>query len=181
MSPILGIYASQFSPHSSYESIQTVTVGAGGASSVSFTSIPSTYKHLQLRCFVGINAVNDYAMRFNGDTAGNYRQHNLYGDGSSATTYNYGNGATYISLAFPFQGLNSSTSFAASVIDILDYNNTNKYKTTKALIGIDRNSSGEVALESGLWLSTAAITQIDLLPTSSTFIQYSSFALYGIK
>ena len=49
--PILGTVASQFSskPFGSYESIQTVTVGLGGAANVEFTSIPATYTHLQIR------------------------------------------------------------------------------------------------------------------------------------
>jgi len=164
----------------SYESIATVTLGSGGGS-VSFTSIPQTYTHLQLRCSVGLNAVADYVMRFNNDSAGNYRQHNLYGDGSVASAYNYGNGETFISFAFPFQGLNSSTSFAGNVTDILDYTNTNKNKVSRSLLGIDRNGSGQVALESGLWINTSAINRIDILPSSSSFLQYSSFALYGIK
>lgn len=164
-----------------YESIATVTVGSGGSSLITFSSIPQTYTHLQLRCSVGLNAVADYVMRFNSDSAGNYRQHNLFGDGSSAQTYNYGNGETYISFAFPYQGLNSSTSFAANVTDILDYTNTNKNKVSRSLLGIDRNGSGQVALESGIWLNTSAITRIDIIPGTSSFLQYSSFALYGIK
>ena len=107
-------------------------------------------------------------------------QNNLYGDGSSVSSYFYGAGSTYITFAFPYQGLASSTSFASIVMDILDYTNANKYKTTRAIGGIDRNGSGFVAEESGLWRSTAAITSITIAPTTGTFAQYSTFQLYGI-
>lgn len=91
----LGILASQISGHlaspTSYESIATVTVGAGGSSSISFSSIPSTYKHLQLRGIVRTTDTsaaasdgNYIGIRFNGDTGANYVAHNLYGNGGSA-------------------------------------------------------------------------------------------------
>jgi hypothetical protein len=74
-----------------------------------------------------------------------------------------------------------SSVFAANVIDILDYANTNKYKTTRSFSGADNNGSGFVQFMSGLWMNTAAITSITILPNSDNFAQYSSFALYGIK
>ena len=55
----------------SYESIATVTVGAGGSSSISFTSIPSTYKHLQIRAITrdtGTSYINNLAGYFNTDS-----------------------------------------------------------------------------------------------------------------
>jgi hypothetical protein len=69
--------------------------------------------------------------------------------------------------------------FGAGIVDILDYANTNKYKTLRALAGVDFNGSGRVGLTSGLWQSTSAINAITL--EGSSFVQYSSFALYGIK
>ena len=69
---------------SSYESVATVTVGAGGSSSISFTSIPSTYKHLQLR-ISGLAGAADAYLYLNSDTTNsNYYMHSLYGNGSSA-------------------------------------------------------------------------------------------------
>ena len=82
----------------------------------------------------------------------------------------------------------NSNVFAVSVIDILDYANTNKFKTVRALTGDDNNNStnyGYISLSSSLWRSTSAITSLtfDQESSSSTtnFVQYSSFALYGIK
>ena len=71
--------------------------------------------------------------------------------------------------------------YAASIIDILDYASTSKFKTTRVLDGYDANGSGEVIIGSGNWRSTSAITSITLGPSSGNMKLYSSFALYGIK
>lgn len=183
MSPILGIFASanqvQFIASPAFESIATVTVGAGGTSSITFSSIPSTYQHLQIRYF-GRNTTDNNAavyMTTNGDTGTNYSWHQLFGSGSSAGTQ------ASTSATFMSAGQESSTSnvFDAHVIDVLDYANTNKYKTVRTLGGWEDSTQGRVFLRSGLWMNTAAITSITLTPSSSNFAQYSSFALYGIK
>jgi hypothetical protein len=183
--PVLGIIASQisghlFQPTGAYDSIATVTVGGGGSSSISFTSIPATYTHLQIRMSATINAAAGPILRFNSDTGSNYNGHLLYGDGASVGAYSYGTG-TSINLSWFGQGYNSATSFGGHVIDILDYADTNKYKTVRSLQGIDRNGSGMLEFVSGLWRNTNAITSITIPAESSTFVQYSSFALYGIK
>lgn len=173
MSPILGIIASQNYPRStnSYESIATVTVGSGGASSITFSSIPSTYQHLQIRAFmVGGNYTT---IRFNGDNTGsNYRNHYLAGNGSAASASTNANNA--------YTPMSASANGYVDVIDILDYADTNKYKTIRALEGYDNNGSGEVYFSSNLWMSTSAISSIVFTPASS-MSQYSQFALYGIK
>jgi hypothetical protein len=71
--------------------------------------------------------------------------------------------------------------FGAGVIDILDYADTNKYKTCRLLGGQDLNGGGRVYSMSSNWQKTAAITQIDLSFETGNCMQYSSFALYGIK
>ena len=162
----------------SYESISTVTVGSGGASSVSFSSIPSTYKHLQVRFIANDSAATDIYVRFNGDTGSNYWRHYLYGQGTAATAGADAAANDKVSIGF------TSTSagyFGGGVVDILDYQNTNKNKTTRSLCGYDANGSGYVVLFSGLWSSTAAISSMNIFPTSGNFNQYSTFALYGIK
>ena len=194
MTPMLGILASQITGHlstNSFESIQTVTVGLGGQSSISFSSIPSTYKHLQIRYIVqSSRATNNgdfLQVRLNGDTGSNYYLgHQLQGDGSSVSSYGNGSGtAIYIERISNTQ--TGSNIFAGGVTDILDYQNTNKNKTTRSLIGYDLNgtvggSGGQINFASGLWMSTAAINSIEIKSgTGSTFAQYSSFALYGVK
>ena len=162
-----------------YDSIQTVTVGSGGAANVEFTSIPATYKHLQIR---GISrnsgsGISIGRVRFNSDTGTNYARHTLEGDGASAGAF--GSGTT--SFMQNFVTDSTASIFGATVIDILDYANTNKYKTVRSLSGVDTNGSGRIYFQSGLWLNTNAITSITLYDASSNLAQYSQFALYGIK
>lgn len=182
MSPSnLGVIASQISGHlwapsGAYDSIATTTVGTGGASSITFSSIPSTYTHLQIRGIAQATLATGF-IRFNSDSASNYATHYLYGDGASAAS----GAATNQTISYAFLATASANIFGGAVIDILDYTNTNKYKTMRSLSGGDQNGTGYIELISGLWQSTSAITSITLIPASGNFAQYSSFALYGIK
>jgi hypothetical protein len=174
----------------SFESIATVTVGSGGAANVEFTSIPATYTHLQVRIMArASNAANLNGMKLNinGDTNANYAFHLMYGNGSNVGAEGYGSQSYGFMGNFAAANQNSNV-FAVSVIDILDYANTNKYKTVRALTGDDNNDStnyGYISLSSSLWRSTSAITSLtfDQESSSSTtnWSQYSHFALYGIK
>jgi hypothetical protein len=181
MAGILGIYASQNYPRvtNSYESIATVTIGAGGASSATFSSIPSTYKHLQIRGIFRPTTATWIIARFNGDSATNYSQHDLRGDGST-TSSEYTINATS---AYFILGTGTGTSiYGTGVMDILEYANTNIYTTTKSLNGIDANGSGNVDLTSSSWRNSSVISSIALsLNNAGTIPEYSSFALYGIK
>ena len=161
-----------------YESIATVSL-TGTQASIDFTSIPTTFQHLQIRFISRLSAGDDVVMRFNGDTANNYRNHILYGDGSSAIagvpfTNAYSAAALYYT--------SSNTVIAGGVIDILDYRSTNKNKTMRFLGGWDNNGSGNIDFASALWFKTPeAITSITLKPVSASFSANSHFALYGIK
>ena len=187
--PILGTVASQFSskPFGSYESISTVTVGGGGASDITFSSIPATYTHLQIRGLgrttQNSTGADDLFISFNSDTGSNYSYHDLTGDGVSASASGNASYTNIVIGSLLPRLQQSANSFGVTVIDILDYANTNKYTTTRALAGLDVNAAGGfIALRSGSWRNTAAITTIKLMPESSRiFAQYSSFALYGIK
>ncbi len=188
--PILGIMASAMSanlwqPAGAYDSLATVTVGSTAVSTITFTGIPSTYKHLQIRAisrYSGSGTNEGGALvTLNSDTSTNYNYHLLYGTGSATgaqgnanTNYMWGPDA-------PFGGVTASV-FGAGVIDILDYTDTNKFTTIRALTGYDANGSGLMALASGAWRNTAAVTSITFTaPSSQSFVQYSSFALYGIN
>lgn len=180
----LGLIASQITGHlnnNSFESISTVTLNST-TSSITFSSFPSTYKHLQIR---GVSAGDQNVavrLRFNGDTASNYVYHGLQaGPGYGASVYtNYGTNQTS-GIAFD-QQLGNSTYFNASITDILDYNDTNKNKTVKTFSGVNSATDGFVYLQSSLWKSGSAITSITLYPfTGSGFVSATQFALYGIK
>lgn len=181
MSPILGIWASQNYPRitSSYESIASAS-GTGSSNTISFTSIPATFTHLQIRGIAKPTMV-DAVIRlgYNGVTdATQYNTHVLYGDGSSAGAFYEGN-QHYI---YGFSNnVATGDTYGVGVIDILDYRNTNKYKVARCLTGYDKNGSGSVILTSHLYRSTNAITQVDLILNQGNFTTGTRIALYGIK
>ena len=189
MSILPGIYASQITGHlvtTAYESIQTVNVGIGGTTSISFSSIPSTYKHLQIRAIARFTRADIYGsgkIRFNSDaTASNYISHLLEGSGSSASAGVYTTTTGLRSIEGSATNAPSGV-FGVNVYDILDYTNTNKYKTMRGISGVDENTTGgDLRYYSGLWMNTAAISSIQIEIEYGTLIeQYSSFALYGIR
>jgi hypothetical protein len=185
--PILGILASSTRVAAGdFESIATVTVGSGGSSSVTFSSIPNTYSHLQIRSMARTNrsgsSTDSGWTRLNSDTnTANYTYHELTGTGSSATAY--GSGAPeYMSIVMLTGATATASVFGVAITDFLDYANTNKYKTVRNLGGCDINGSGNIVLNSSVWMNTNAITSIEIVPRTGTqFVQYSHFALYGIK
>ena len=187
MSPILGIVASQNYPRvtNSYESIATVTLGSN-ATSVSFTSIPSTYTHLQIRAIArtdrsGVASGDWMKITFNSDTGTNYAFHQMQGDGASASAAASASSAN-MEVIRVAGAASTANGFGAVVFDLLDYANTSKYKTQRTLGGYDNNGAGVVSLSSGVWMNTAAVTSITFVPGGGTnFVQYTSFALYGIK
>ena len=183
--PIIGILASSgaVAAGSAYESIATVSVGSGGASNIEFTSIPSTYKHLQIRALYRTartgQTLDAVGLYFNSDlTASNYRNHYLQADGGSATAG--GDQSTFLGYNIATNG--TASAFDGSVIDILDYTSTSKNKVVRHLTGFDANGSGYLYFGSIFWNNTAAISSIKLTSTYGTgFVQYTDFALYGIK
>lgn len=159
----------------------------GSTQGVTFSSIPQTFTHLQLRCFVRdtASAPNpDYLLsRFNGDTATNYSNHSLYGTGASVisdsfnvSTYGFSGPFSYLSGAY-----SAANVYSPVIIDILDYSNTNKNKTVRSIGGFDSNGSGSIGLFSGLWRNTAAITSIYISTANGLEVAGSSYNLYGIS
>jgi hypothetical protein len=167
------------------EPIASTLVGAGGVNQVTFNDIPQTYKHLQIR---GISRPTESGstggqyvyLRMNADAGTSYARHFLTGDGSTATA---AGAASQTEIRASYQLRNGFTAgiYAAVIVDILDYSNTNKYKTTRSLGGFDSNGGGYAALGSGLWMNTNSINSLTLLCEVGDFVQYSRFSLYGIK
>ena len=180
--PILGIIASSLpAAAGDFESIATVSVCSGGSSTITFSSIPATFAHLQIRATLKQSIGSAAYARFNSDSGNNYAWHDLEGDGSSAAAQATASTAQIFTL-FITTANSGASMFGAGIIDILDYANTNKYKTVRTLSGNDRNGSGYVVFGSGLWQNTNAVSTITLTNHGATnFQQYSQFALYGIK
>lgn len=172
----------------SFESIATATV-SGSSGAVTFSSIPSTFKHLQIRFKArqdqaGRSDLADFWVTFNGDTATNYSHHSFRNNGSASSQ----SGTSIAYMVVPnalTRGASASNTFGFGIIDILDYASTTKNKTLRYFGGADAVSSIDfgMALSSGNWRSTSAITSITLTEQTGfgNIIATSNFALYGIK
>jgi hypothetical protein len=166
------------------EPIASTLVGAGGVSTVTFNDIPQTYKHLQLRVTARNTRVSGYNAGtltgyFNGDTGINYSNHYLYGD--SGTIYSFSSLATSGFTVTRCADNSVANVVGVSITDILDYTNTNKYKTMRSITGIENNSVGEMQYTSNVWMSTTAVTSITIDTPTFNIMQHSRFSLYGIK
>jgi len=192
MSPILGIIASsKLVASGSYESIATAS--PSGTNTVTLSSIASTYKHLQLRILskstLSGTSQNTIQMRlrFNGDSGSNYTYHRLTGDGSTAAAAQSNPVSAVIldALAVTSESPISSSNFGVGIIDLIDYASTTKNKTVRAFNGSDRNGAGSsepaIAFDSSVWMSTSAITSIEVLMNSGNFASGTTISLYGIK
>jgi hypothetical protein len=176
-------------PPTSFESIATVTA-SGGESSLSLSSIPGTYKHLQVRYIARNQSTaaefsSTPIMTLNNDSALNYADHYLQGNGSAASAVGSASGNNGIQLAATsLRNTSTAGIFGVCIVDIIDYASTTKNKTVRYFGGVDTNTAStawRVTIGSGLWLSTSAVTSLEFYPGASTWLAGSTFALYGIK
>lgn len=171
-----------------FESIATVT-GTGSSNTITFSSIPGTYQHLQIRARMKSDGTStdptNVNMTFNGSTATNYASHRMlgYGTGISADGL-----ATQANIRLTRLSLNSDASQAnmvgVAIIDIHDYTSTTKAKTVRSFYGNDINAANSLigpTIHSGLWTLTNAITSITFTLAAGNFTNQTQFALYGIK
>jgi len=159
-----------------YEPIATTTLGSA-SSSITFSSIPSTYTDLRIVWNIsGVSTTTDIPLRFNGNSSNLYSYTYLRGNGSSVASSRLVNEAQMFmtggnSLASGFQ--------VALIIDIFSYaGSTNK--TVLAQYLNDRNGSGTVASNVGLWRNTAAINSVTLFAASGTLNAGTTATIYGI-
>jgi hypothetical protein len=168
-----------------FDSIATSTP-ANGAASLTFSSIPSTYKHLQIRgIYKDVSTssaqVAPLYIQFNGDSGNNYSRHNMEGDGATVTSLGVVNTSwMYIG----FAGAVSTTgAYGGSIMTIMDYANTTKNKVIRTFAGANGNTTGTnygVSWNSGVWVNTAAITSVTVNAGNGGFATGTTFALYGI-
>lgn len=173
--------------------IASLTLSSNGA--FLFTNIPQTFTHLQLRIFsrsVGTTSNTLIGSQLNNDyTSGNYSfgSHYLRSDGSSATGstaqsfLGFGSGPNGAGFGFVSGASSTSNVFASHIVDLLDYTNTNKFKTWRSIGGFDSNGAGNIALSSGYWNQTTAINRINVgnYFDPFTFVAGSRCDLYGIS
>jgi hypothetical protein len=170
----------------SFESIATVTA-SGSSATLTFSSIPSTYKHLQIRGIAKSGAGSgqrNLTMEFNASTGSNHAWHRLFGDGTNAGAEGTASTGSIRLGGASIQATPAST-FGVSIIDIIDYASTTKNKTVKYFSGSDTNASptaAPISLGSGVLLSTTAITSISISDAGfENFAVGTVFSLYGIK
>ena len=177
---------------SSFDSLGTgYVVASGTTTTISFTSIPQTYTHLQIRLCAAENTAGVYfTATYNSDTAQTNYPRNRFNTSSATSTASSStiNVDSTTSSAMIGSPLYSTTYMGIAVADIYDYTSTNKHKTTRSLFGQDANGSGILEMHSSVWLSTSAITRIDVRCNlsggdiaTSKFNAGSTVSLYGIK
>lgn len=163
-----------------FHSIATISVGAGGAANVEFTSIPSTYTHLQIRAIARKNDGDFSYASISFNTGSPARFHELVGTGSTVEPSTQTSSLRTIGVMAT--GASSLANvFSNFIIDILDYADTTRNKACRVIGGFDLNNGGRISLVGNFVNSTTAITSITLDSESGSWVQYSHFALYGIK
>ena len=171
-----------------YTLISSVTVGSGGASTIDFNSIPSTYTDLILKLSTRSTAANiatEVRMRFNSDTGANYNWTRAYSDGSS-TVSQRGSiiGAPYTSfiLGSNTSGANTtSNTFGNSEYYIPNYAGSTQKSISNDAVLENNATEAYAYLAAGIWTNTSAINAISLFTNGANFVQYSTAYLYGIS
>ena len=157
-----------------YTPIQTQTISGSSTTSVTFSSVPGTYKDLVVVMSVAPNAAgSNFELTFNSDTGNNYSRTSLSGNGTSASSSRE---SSYSSFRF-LSTSNTANLFSLATLQIMNYANTTTYKS---LINRNNQDGGsEVGVQVGLWRSTAAITTVTL-SHGNALRAGSTFTLYGI-
>jgi hypothetical protein len=160
---------------STYEPIATTTL-SGSTSSVTLSSIPSTYTDLIVEFVFGVASGDDILLRFNGDSGSNYSSTRLVGNGTAAASTR----TTSSSGILPRTPANQSTAITTSWrVNVMNYANTTTNKTTIARYDF---ADGFTETDVGLWRNTAAITSLAIFTANNfNFSSGSIITLYGIK
>ena len=168
------------------EAIETVYLEVNNVTIVTFASIPATYEHLQLRVSSHDQdtvSANYLYVRLNNDSGSNYSSH--FVEGYSSSNYaSAATGATYGKWGTAIGANNMATEYSNSVIDILDYANTNKNTTIQYLSGAATELAGarNVKFGSSLWDDTSAVSEIDVYVTGTpAFQRGTEMTLYGLN
>ena len=156
-------------PTPTYTPLANVTLGSS-ASSVTFSSIPATYRDL-IFVFNGTTTIDDgVGLRFNGDTGSNYTNVRMFGNSGGAGS------DTSTTTRIPTTAGNTSLR-TAFVSQVMDYSATDKHKTVLTRNNITDNNVAAIAAR---WANTAAITSVTILSPGSTISSGSTISLYAI-
>lgn len=159
---------------STYTPIATTTLGSAVAS-YNFASISGAYTDLVLVCTYFKSAANVLGFQVNGDTANNYSNTTVFGNGSTTTSLR----ETNVDSTYCLDGSSASTTNPNIYIaNFQNYSNTTTYKT---ILGRGGVASSAVGADVCLWRSTAAITSILVTARGlGTISTGTTLTLYGI-
>jgi hypothetical protein len=166
-----------------YKLISSVTVGAGGAASISFSSIPSTYTDLLIKFSIrDTNSSTNQNIRvtFNGVGGTSYSERLLFGSGSAAQSFSYSS-AAYLQSLYGTGAIATSSVFGNGEMYIPNYTSSNNKSVSIDSVSENNATSSAIGLTAGLFSNASAISSMILASPSGTFLQYSTAYLYGIS
>ena len=163
--------------------IASSTVGAGGAASIDFTSIPQTYTDLAIYFSTrdnGGGTLNNTQLTFNGN-ASSYTEKLVYGNGASAASANHPSQG-YLDFMYSNQAGSTANTFANGFIYVPNYAGSSNKSVSVDSVTENNATTAIAALTAGLWSNTAAINRVTLTAGGGqSFLQYSSAYIYGVK
>lgn len=171
-------------PTPTYTLITSSTVGSGGTANIDFTSIPSSYTDLLIKCSARTNRTGSYEdaikITFNNTGGTAYSTLRLYGDGSSATSSSGTSAANILPYSVSSNTVTANT-FGTFDLYVPNYLSSSNKSATIDMVSEDNATNAIQGLAAGLWANTSAINRITLAPNSGTlFLQYTTACLYGI-
>ncbi len=146
--------------------------------SIEFASIPQTYTDLLLQSSVrhsNADTSNDILVSFNGNTS-NFTGRRAYGSGSSV-----GSDTLTRCMGVTVGASATANVFSNNLTYIPNYTSSLNKSYSSDIVGEHDATQAYAILVAGLWSNSAAITSITLAPASGSFVQHSTFYLYGIK
>lgn len=166
-----------------FELIEAVTVGSGGASDITFNTILPNWTDLCLKLsartsFTG-STFDSMSVQFNGVTTSTYSMKRLQGNGASATSYGESTTSMNVYNSIPANSSTANT-FGNFEIYIPNAFGANQKSVSFDTVSETNATTAYATLTAGLWTGTAAITSIKLF-TGNTLVQYSTAYLYGVK
>jgi hypothetical protein len=164
--------------------IGSVTVGAGGASSIDFSSIPSTYTDLCLKTSIRYSGSiwNNLDLKVNNVTT-NMAARFLEGAGSGTpSSFSASTGSNDPNFIGYVPGTNvTASTFTNTEIYFPNYAGSNAKSYSVDAVAENNATTSYMHLAAVLWNSSSAINQITIVPPSGTFVQYSTAYLYGVN
>jgi len=163
-----------------YEAIFTTTISGSSVSDITFSSIPSTYTDIVVIAFIkATNAANtSLGFQVNGDTASNYSNTRLQGNGTTAVSERSSSQTSGQFSGTSFRVADSADNYSPTIFNMMNYANTTTYKT---FIARGNNASAGVGTSVSLWQSTAAINSLKIITFAGSIDVGTVVSLYGIK